>query len=281
MSAPITFAGGTLDRAANRRTDAGWLEQARSDPRARAVVAGRRGVLLAGERPAFVELGDRDGVLLGVDGEGAPVWAVEAVDGEELSDLRMASGALAPADAGLLAYAQSMLHWHRVHRFCGVCGEPLVAREAGFARACANDHVAHPRTDAVVIMLVVDGDRCLLGRQSAWPAGRYSALAGFVEPGETLESAVAREVMEEAGVTVGEIRYRTSQPWPFPAQLMLGFEAQYAGGDAAADENELEDVRWFTRAELIEAARAEDHEWLLLPPPIAIARHLVEAWLAG
>ena len=279
MAGPITFAGGTLDRAANRRTDGAWIDAARTDPRARAVVAGRRGVLLEDGRPAFVALGDRPGLLLGVGDDDAPLWAVEAADGEELSDLRMASGTLAPADAGLLAYAQSMLHWHRVHRFCGVCGEPLHAREAGFARACVNDHVAHPRTDPVVIMLVVDGDRCLLGRQPSWPPGRYSALAGFVEPGEALEAAVAREVWEEARVRVGEVRYRASQPWPFPAQLMIGFEADYAGGEAVADDLELEDVRWFDRAELEEAAQAEDHEWLLLPPPIAIARRLVDAWL--
>lgn len=274
MAASITFAGGTLDRAGNRRTDAAWIAAARSDPRARAVVAGRRGVKLERE-----PLDGRDGVLLGVEGDGAPVWAVEAAEGEELSDLRMASGTLAPADAGLLAYAQSMLHWHRVHRFCGVCGERLEAREAGFARACVNDHVAHPRTDPVVIMLVVDGDRCLLGRQPSWPPGRYSALAGFVEPGESLEAGVAREVFEEARVRVGAVRYRASQPWPFPAQLMVGFEADYAGGEAEADDAELEEVRWFDRAELAEAAKAGDHEWLLLPPPIAIARRLVEAWL--
>lgn len=281
MVGEIAFAGGTLDRVAGRRADPEWIEAARTDPRARAVVGGPQGVLLEGRDPAYVGLGDRDGVLLGVDGDAAPVWAVEAVAGEELSDLRMASGALASADAGLLAYAQSMLHWHRVHRFCGVCGAPLHVREAGFARACGNDHVVHPRTDPVVIMLVVDGDRCLLGRQAAWPPGRYSALAGFVEPGEPLEAAVAREVWEEARVRVGAIRYRASQPWPFPAQLMIGFEADYAGGEADATDDELEDVRWFTRAEMAEAARAGDHEWLLLPPPIAIARQLVDAWLEG
>lgn len=273
-AAPITFAGGTLDRVGNRRADAAWIEAARADPRARAVVAGRRGVQVE-QSP----LDGRDGVLLGVDADGAPVFAVEAIEGDELTDLRMASGGLAPADAGLLAYAQSMLHWHRSHRYCGVCGEALVAREAGFARACVNDHVAHPRTDAVVIMLVVDGDRCLLGRQPAWPPGRYSALAGFVEPGESLEAAVAREVWEEARVEVAEVRYRASQPWPFPAQLMIGFEADYAGGEAVADDAELDEVRWFEREALAEAARAGDHEWLLLPPPIAIARRLVEAWL--
>ena len=171
MAGPITFAGGTLDRAAGRRTDSAWLEAARTDPRARAVVTGRKGVLLEGTAPAYVAIDGRPGVLLGVDADEAPVWAVEATGDEELSDLRMASGTLAPADAGLLAYAQSMLHWHRVHRFCGVCGAELHAREAGFARACENDHVAHPRTDPVVIMLVVDGDRCLLAARRSGPPG--------------------------------------------------------------------------------------------------------------
>jgi NAD+ diphosphatase len=276
MPDPITFAGGTLDRAAHRRTDAAWLASAREG--AQAIVTGRRGVLLDGDAPALVDADGRGGVFLGLR-DGDPLWAVEAVDGEELADLRLSVARLSDADAGLLAYAQSLLHWHRSARFCGVCGEPLELREAGFSRACANDHVTHPRTDPVVIMLVVDGDRALLGRQPAWPPGRYSALAGFVEPGESLEAAVAREVREEAGVEVGEVRYRASQPWPFPASLMLGFEAAYAGGEAHPDETELEEVRWFSRDELAAAAQAGDHEWLLLPPPIAIARRLVDAWL--
>jgi NAD+ diphosphatase len=132
----------------------------------------------------------------------------------------------------------------------------------------------------VVIMLVVDGDRALLGRQARWPTGRYSALAGFVEPGESLEEAVAREVREEAGVDVGEVRYRASQPWPFPASLMIGFQAEYVSGEPAADDLELEDARWFTRDEMLTAAASDAEEWLLLPPRIAIARRLVDAWLA-
>jgi NAD+ diphosphatase len=271
MADPITFAGGTLDRAAHRRTDAAWLEAARTDPAAQAVVAGRGGVLLDGEGPAYVPLDGRDGLLLGVR-DGAPLFAVEAREDEELADLRMSVPVLSDDEAGLLAYAQSLLHWHRTHRFCGRCGEELTATEAGFARRCANEHVVHPRTDPVVIMLVVEDDRALLGRQPSWPEGRYSALAGFVEPGESLEAAVAREVKEEAGVDVGEVRYRASQPWPFPASLMIGFEADYAGGVADAGDDELEDVRWFTRDELADGD-------LILPPRMAIARRLIEAWL--
>jgi NAD+ diphosphatase len=277
---PLTFAGGTLDRAALRRADGEWVAAAAADPRALAVVAGRAGVLLDGDAPALVPLAGRDGVLLGVRHDGVPLWAVEAAEDAALSDLRAAVPALSDADAGLVAYAQSLLHWHRTHRFCGTCGRATEAGEAGFVRRCADGHQAHPRTDPVVIMLVVDGDRALLGRQPAWPPGRYSALAGFVEPGESLEAAVAREVAEEAGVRVGGVRYRASQPWPFPASLMIGFEADYAGGDARAGDEELEDVRWFDRDELQVAAEADADAWLLLPPRIAIARRLVDRWLA-
>jgi NAD+ diphosphatase len=266
MPEPITFAGGTLDRAAHRRTDAEWLSSARTD--AMAVVAGRAGV-----GPDLEPLGDRDGVFLGVRDDGVPLWAVEAGEDDELTDLRALAPQLSDAEAGLLAYAQSLLHWHRTHRFCGRCGAALRSIEAGFARVCENDHLVHPRTDPVVIMLVVDGDRALLGRQPSWPAGRYSALAGFVEPGEALEAAVAREVREEAGVEVGEVRYRASQPWPFPASLMIGFEADYAGGDVTVGEDELEDARWFTRDELADGD-------LILPPRMAIARRLIDGWLA-
>ena len=274
MPDPITFAGGTLDRAGNRRADAAWLAAARTDERALAVVGGRRGVLLSdGGGPALVGLDGRDGVLLGVRDDGAPLWAVEAADGEVLADLRACAPQLSDADAGLLAYAQSLLHWHRTHGFCAVCGEPTEPAEGGFVRRCPRGHAGHPRTDPVVIMLVVDGDRALLGRQPSWPAGRYSALAGFVEPGESLEAAVRRETLEEAGITVGDVRYRASQPWPFPASLMIGFEADYAGGRASADQDELEDVRWFDRDQL------RDEGAVLLPPRMAIARRLVEAWL--
>jgi NAD+ diphosphatase len=237
------------------------------------VVGGRRGVLLDGDAPALVPLDGRDGLLLGIR-DGAPLFAVEAREDEPLADLRHSVPLLSDDDAGLLAYAQSLLHWHRTHRFCGRCGEPLTAIEAGFARRCTNEHVVHPRTDPVVIMLVVDGDRALLGRQPSWPEGRYSALAGFVEPGESLEAAVSREVKEEAGVEVGQVRYRASQPWPFPASLMIGFEAEYAGGVADAADDELEEARWFDRAEL-----ADDAGDLILPPRMAIARRLIEAWL--
>jgi NAD+ diphosphatase len=298
--AVITFAGGTLDRASERRMDTDWVRSVREDPRARAVVASARGVLLDGTvaapgddawaapqggplRPRLVALDDREAILLGLTGDGGSLWAVEAEppDGE-LTGLREAAPLLSDADAGLLAHAQALLHWRRTHRFCGTCGEPTAPQEAGHVRACPNGHVTHPRTDPVVIMLVVDParDRVLLGRQPTWPAGRYSALAGFVEPGESLESAVAREVREEARVDVQDVRYQASQPWPFPANLMLGFEAVWSSGEVRPDEAELEDARWFTRAELEAAANGDADSPLLLPPPLAIARRLIDGWLA-
>jgi NAD+ diphosphatase len=281
VPSPITFAGGTLDRASARRTDEAWVSEARDRPDALAVVGGRLGVLLADGAPALVALEGREPVaLLGLREDGVPVWAAEATESDELTDLRGAAPGLSDADAGLLAYAQSMLYWHRRDRFCGTCGQPNRSSEGGFVLTCPIGHVRHPRTDPVVIMLVVDGDRALLGRQASWPPGRYSALAGFVEPGESLETAVAREVEEEAGVIVGEVTYRGSQPWPFPASLMLGFQAEYVSGEIAAADDELEDARWFTRAELEAAAAADDGAWLLLPPRMAIARRLVDAWLA-
>ena len=300
-SEPIPFAGGVLDRAGERRTDPDWLAAARSDSRARAVVAGRGGVLLSGElefpagdpwalpsgkdvRAALVALNgdDEPEAFLGVDDGGAPLFVRRPREGEQVIDLRAAAAVLPAADAGLLAYATTIVHWHRTHRFCGRCGKPTEVREGGHLRACADDHQIHPRTDPVVIMLVVDGDeRVLLGRQPAWPARRYSALAGFVEPGETLETAVAREVREEAGIEVSDVRYRASQPWPFPASLMLGFEATWTGGEARPADAELESVCWFTREELQTALADERNPEapLLLPPRLAIARRLVEGWL--
>ncbi len=226
----------------------------------------------------LAEAGDEEPLLLGV-GERGPVFAAEG-DASRLSllSLREAAASLPQADGGLAAYAAALLNWHRRHRFCANCGAPTEIREAGHVRGCPScgaEH--HPRTDPVVIMLVLRGDEVLLGRQASWPPGRYSALAGFVEPGESLEEAVAREVLEESGVLVGPPRYVSSQPWPFPASLMLGFVAPWAGGEPHIGDQELEDVRWFAREE-VEAALAGRGP-LRLPPPLAIARRLVDGWL--
>jgi NAD+ diphosphatase len=293
---PNTFAGGGLDRAAHRRLDDAWLAERRADPASRVVAAGAEGVLVreAGERVVPAELpaealrAPAEPVLLGVDARGA-VFAVDLAalgpdrvavlaPGARVLGLRDVAPRLDREHGALLAQAVALLHWHREHPRCARCGAATAIAEGGHVRACpACGAVHHPRTDPVVIMLVVDGDRALLGRQARWPPGRYSALAGFVEPGESLEDAVAREVAEEAGVTVAHMSYRSSQPWPFPASLMLGFVARHAAGQPSARDGELEDVRWFPRAEL-EAMRAGRSE-RFLPPPDAIARRLVDEWL--
>jgi len=250
------------------------------------VVIGPKGVL--GE-PVALEPGDEEPIFLGIGDDGAPLFAVSRPDAEGLTGLRDLASRLSGEELGLYAYASALVNWRTAHRFCGRCGAPTEARQGGHVRTCANGHQHFPRTDPVVIMLVVDGDRALLGRQAAWPAGRFSALAGFVEPGERLEAAVAREVREEAGVAVGDVRYVASQPWPFPISLMLGFHADYAGGDAFPSDSELEAVRWFSREELAHATR-EDENWdigetrpvdsVQVPGRLAIARLLIERWLA-
>jgi NAD+ diphosphatase len=204
--------------------------------------------------------------------------------------LREAVAVLSQDEGGLVAYVAALLNWHRRHGFCATCGARSEVQEGGLLRRCprcGTNH--HPRTDPVVIMLVTDADRVLLGRGPSWPPRRYSALAGFVEPGESLEEAVIREVYEESGVRVGRPRYVASQPWPFPSSLMLGFDAPYLEGAARPQEDEVSDVRWFSRAEVTAAAAADVDGWggspdpaaLLLPPRLAIARRLLEGWLGA
>ena len=222
-----------------------------------------------------VSAADQRWTALAAHGEGTP----DAATGTRAIGLRAAAATLPQADGGLAAHAAALVNWHRRHRHCSVCGAPTAVAEGGVVRRCGRcgaEH--HPRTDPVVIMLVTDGDRVLLGRQPSWPKGRYSALAGFVEPGESLEEAVAREVREEAGVEVGPPAYVASQPWPFPSSLMLGFTAPWIAGEPRRIDEELEDVRWFTRADV--AAAVEEREGPLgVPPRFAIARRLLEMWL--
>lgn len=289
MSAPTTFSQVGLDRAEAARRDPGWVRERWADPRARVVVAGRDGVGVRDGRAALLPTGALDGlaaagepVLLGLD-DGAPRFAVDvdavgpAACPVALTGLRDAAGVLPAPEAGLLGYASALVAWHRRSAFCAACGARTEVHAGGHERHCPRCGAHHhPRVDPVVIMLVVRGDACLLGRQPSWPPQRYSALAGFVSPGESLEEAVAREVREEAGVEVAEVRYRASQPWPFPGSLMLGFTATWTAGEARVADDELEDVRWFTRRELREEpARGR----LDLPGPVAIARRLIDGWL--
>jgi NAD+ diphosphatase len=292
------FAGARFDRAAALRRDRAWIDDRLRDPATRFapvwelknlfVVDGGPRVRWLGRDEAAPLLGAGTAVFLGMQG-GAAHFAIEvghgdpadvaAVAGAEFQELRRHGAELEPGEAGMLALARGMMHWHARHRFCGVCGEPTEARDAGHLRACtvpACGALHFPRTDPAVIMLVTHQGRALLGRQAAWDPGRYATLAGFVEPGESLEDAVEREVMEETGVPLRSVRYHSSQPWPFPASLMVGFTAEAAGDEIRVDNDELEDARWFTRAEY----RRRLAEGSILPSaPISISYRLIQDWL--
>jgi NAD+ diphosphatase len=277
----LAFAGATLERAANERRDPAWLERQRARPDAAALALSERGIWVEDGRLALLGP-DEDSVFLGLDGE-RPLFAsyTEPATGHP-AGLREAATELPAAEAALAAYAASLLSWHRRHRFCANCGAPTDSADGGHERVCPSCDAHHfPRTDPVVIVRVVDGqDRLLLGRQASWPEGRFSVLAGFVEPGETLEEAIRREIQEESGVVVEETEYVASQPWPFPSSLMIGFHARAnGGGEPRPGDGELEQVRWFTRAE-VEAAAAGSGD-VFLSPPYSISRRLIDGWLAG
>lgn len=285
-----TLSRASVDRDGRLRDDPAGLDEAWSRGRALVVDAGRVLVDESGDRPVLVLLpteqappGDR--LYLGSD-DGGAVFAVAgplvARPGLRISDLRVLGPLLDDRDAGLLTHAVGLVNWHLTHPCCARCGAPTEVVRGGAVRRCPVDGSEHfPRTDPAVIVLVTDGgDRCVLGRQPVWPPGRYSVLAGFVEPGESAEQAVAREVREESGLVVRELSYVASQPWPFPSSLMLGFTAVTDGQAVPRPaDGELEDVRWFSRAELRDAS-----SWggpgLQLPGVVSIARHLVDRWLA-
>ena len=199
----------------------------------------------------------------------------ELADGAEFADLRLAAALLPHEEAGLVAYARAMISFRHRHRFCGSCGAPTLPRRNGRAMVCTKpgcETEFFPRVDPAVIVLVTDGDRALLGRQPGWPPGRYSTIAGFVEPGESLEDAVRREVLEETGIETGAMSYQSSQPWPFPRSLMLGFRAEALSTDIRIGDAELEDARWFHRDELKGGS--------MMPFPQSIAYRLIQEWLS-
>jgi NAD+ diphosphatase len=280
--APMVFAGAPLDRAPSERRDAAWVAGQRSRDDAVSLVLSERGLWVDDGRLLLVPP-TADAVFLGLAGE-RPLFAGDAAEDEPArgrpAGLREAATELPAEDAALGAYAASLLSWHRRHRFCASCGAQTEAVDGGHERRCPACDAHHfPRTDPVVIVRVVDeSDRLLLGRQASWPAGRFSVLAGFVEPGETLEEAVRREVLEESGVVVSDVSYVASQPWPFPSSLMIGFSA-LGSGDPQPGDAELEEVRWFERAE-VEAAAAGGGP-VELSPSYSISRRLIDGWLTA
>ncbi|MBI2260318.1 MAG: NAD(+) diphosphatase [Caulobacterales bacterium] len=299
-----TFAGNPLDRAGDRRNDPDWLAEQGADPEALALVLWEGRPLLEAEgEPRLAWLPMMHARALAPDRElflglwkGAPVFAVEVEGSVDptagplrglgvFHEMREAAALLPGPDAAMAGTAKSLFDWRRRHGFCAACGTLSEDACGGWKRvcpACATEHF--PRVDPVTIMLAIykggAEPRCLLGRQASWPEGRMSALAGFLEPGETIEEACAREIEEEAGLTVTAVRYHSSQPWPFPSQLMIGLICEVDSEDAAPDQTELEAVAWLTRDEAVDVL-AGRHPAIKAPPRIAIARTLLQAWVDG
>jgi NAD+ diphosphatase len=292
---PHRYTGAGFDRAAHRRLNADWLGARRADPQSRVLLmAGLEILVTATDQPRAEILSvERLGVPLPEDalflGEenGAALFAADlgraAAMSGRFAEVRAVGAWLPAKEAGWCAYARGLAFWHSRHRYCGVCGGPTVSAQGGHIRRCQICDAQHfPRSDPAVIVLVTHphpehGERCLLGRSTRFPAGLYSTLAGFVEPGESLEETVRREVYEEAGVEVVDMQYRSSQPWPFPASLMLGFRAMARDDELRIDPEELVDAGWYTRGQLIDP----DRRPIQLPNRDSIARHLIEDWLYG
>jgi NAD+ diphosphatase len=298
---PNTFAGLSLilDRMAERRDDAAWLAAQAASPTARHLLLDSEGrTFLHADRDAlrWLDPGERQrlyadtpAALLGI-ADGRPYFLLalaedarteppEAALSARRAGLREA-GLLLPADeAGLFAYAKGLAHWHRETRHCARCGAPLVIVAAGHRMQCTNTacgRMHFPRTDAAIIVIVEHKGACLLGRQAGWPPGRYSTLAGFIEPGEALEDAVRREVMEESGVRVGEVHYHSSQPWPMPASLMVGFTAVAIDPAIRLRDHELEEARWFTPQQIADGIA----DGSFLPStPLSVSYRLLQHWL--
>ena len=280
----LPLARATHDRSSDGRVDPVWLAQRWQDPETQVLLVADGEVLVNPARDALVfvppaQAGEGERLLLGV-AEGRAYFAVPVPvlpSGAALAGLRAVGPSLDARDAGLLVHAVALTTWHVGHPHCARCGALTEVAQAGQSRRCPQCAAMHfPRSDPAVIMVVTDADdRCLLGRHPDWPAGRFSTLAGFVEPGETPERAVVREVAEEVGVRVGAVRYVGSQPWPFPSSLMLGYVASAISTDVDVDGTEISDARWFTREQLREQLAGGD---VGLPGPVSIARALIEQW---
>ena len=283
VAVDFAFDRSTHDRAAHLRKDDAWRD---ADGELKVLV-------LSGEHVATVDGGtirwvvgdqvpDGEWAFLGYrDGVRYAAVMVDRVPTDlQPQSLRMIGPTLDPDEASAAVHAVGLARWHQNHRFCAKCGRPTQVAAAGHERVCATCGAHHfPRTDPAVIMLITDEqDRALLGRQAAWPEGRFSTLAGFVEPGESLDDAVRREVLEEVAIEVGEVTYAGSQPWPFPSSLMLGFFGRATTDDIQVDADEIVEARWFTRDEVTELTTSRE---LLLPPNVSISRALIQAWHQG
>jgi NAD+ diphosphatase len=297
----LGYTASNLARVAERRTDETFLSACAADPRAGAFAIGGELVVMRktanGPDPLFRAEDARalapvaETVFLGLVGESGRFGialdpdATKNLKGREdlvVTDLRSIAvqGLVAPDHLAPLAEAKALLAWHARHRFCANCGAPTRMSQAGWKRECPACKVEHfPRTDPVVIMLAIHGEHCLLGRAGRFVANMWSCLAGFVEPGESIEEAARRETLEEAGITCGQVRYFASQPWPFPMSLMIGCHAKATSSEIKVDREELEDARWFTRDETALMFRGEHPEKISIPPPIAIAHHIIRAWV--
>lgn len=292
-SAATGFGGNLLDRMSERRDDAAYVASVRNDGRSRALLfAGDLLVMPEPEGDPRFKRADAEAlgavwdeaVFLGMADEGpmfaAPVPTPQDETRFQPHNLRALaiSGRVEERLLGAVAQGRSLVGWHNRHGFCANCGHATIMSQAGMRRDCPNCGAHHfPRTDPVVIMLAIEGERCLLGRQTRFPPGVYSALAGFMEPGETIEAAVRREIWEEAGVRCNRVAYHASQPWPFPSSLMIGCFAEAVSSEIEPRDLELEDVRWFDRAD-IPAMIAHTHPTYAAPPAIAIAHHLLNAY---
>jgi NAD+ diphosphatase len=301
MTLTHVFAGNPFDRGDAQRRDPAWLDAASKDPTSRFlpfsqlnVLVEARGELRLGwlaqadvERLRIAEapvlLGLRDGVAhfaIDVSALGDAAHELNLDDNLRFEDARAAAMRLPATDTGIVAQARAQLGWHKSHRHCSVCGATTESARGGHVRVCGACNSEHfPRTDPVAIMLISDGERCLLGQSVGRLAGSgmYSALAGFIDQGESIEEAVRREVREEAGIMVGAVRYHSSQPWPFPSSLMIGCVGRALTTDIRIDPAEMADVAWFSR-DAVRAALRQQHATLRVPGPIAIAHHLIKAW---
>ena len=303
MNRHMVFSGSPLDRAGTQRRDRAWLneqieaEESRFLPFWRLKVLAKTGATreLGWARSDMREniapgsevvlLGLRDGVAhfaLDVSGLEKPEAALGLTGVARFEEVRAMATELSGEDCAIVAQGRAQIDWHARHRFCAVCGAKTTAGQGGLVRECDECDAEHfPRTDPVVIMVVSNGDTCLLGRQAGWPADMYSALAGFVDQGETIEEAVRREVMEETGVRAGRVGYHASQPWPFPSSLMIGCLAEAETSEITVDTAELQEAHWFPRAEIIKSLDEPGAGGLSVPGSMAIAHHLIRAWSEG